>query len=126
MERAHLRRKLIAVLIADVVGYSRLMSLDEEDTHARLSDFVKAAIEPTITKYRGRLIRSAGDGFLCEFDSAVDAVYCGLDLQELSAEPDAAVAANRRLQFRIGINTGDVIVGDDDDWKDWRTPVKST
>ena len=115
MERAHLRRKLIAVLIADVVGYSRLMSLDEEDTHARLSDFVKAAIEPTITKYRGRLIRSAGDGFLCEFDSAVDAVYCGLDLQELSAEPDAAVAANRRLQFRIGINTGDVIVGDDDD-----------
>ena len=115
MERAHLRRKLIAVLIADVVGYSRLMSLDEEDTHARLSDFVKAAIEPTITKYRGRLIRSAGDGFLCEFDSAVDAVYCGLDLQELSAEPGAAVAANRRLQFRIGINTGDVIVGDDDD-----------
>ena len=115
MERAHLRRKLIAVLIADVVGYSRLMSLDEEDTHARLSDFVKAAIEPTITKYRGRLIRSAGDGFLCEFDSAVDAVYCGLDLQELSAEPDAAVAANRRLQFRIGINTGDVIVGDGDD-----------
>lgn len=114
MERAHLRRKLIAVLLADVVGYSRLMSLDEEDTHVRLSDFVKAAIEPAITKHRGRLIRTSGDGFLCEFDSAVDAVYCALDLQQRSAQPDKAVAANRRLRFRIGINAGDVIIGDSD------------
>ncbi len=111
MEPTQLKRKLTAVLIADVVGYSRLMSLDEEDTHVRLSDFVKAAIEPTIAEHGGRLVRTAGDGFLCEFDSALEAVDCGLDLQERLAEPDATITPNRRLRFRIGINTGDVIVG---------------
>jgi adenylate cyclase len=114
MERAHLRRKLTAVLIADVVAYSRLMSVDEEDTHVRLSEFVKAAIEPTVAKHHGRLIRTAGDGFLCEFDSAVGAVHCALELQERLAGPETAVAPNRRLQFRMAINTGDVIVGGGD------------
>ena len=105
-----MRRRLTAVLIADVVGYSRLMSLDEEGTHLRLLNFVKASIEPAIAVHFGRLIRTAGDGFLCEFDSAVDAVNCALDIEDRLTEPD--IAADRRLRFRIGINTGDVIVED--------------
>ena len=105
-----MRRRLTAVLIADVVGYSRLMSLDEEGTHLRLLNFVKASIEPAIAAHFGRLIRTAGDGFLCEFDSAVDAVNCALDIEDRLTEPD--IAADRRLRFRIGINAGDVIVED--------------
>ena len=114
MERVSLRRRLSAVLIADMVGYSRLMSLDEEDTHRRLSDFTKAAIEPIIAEHGGRLIRVAGDGFLCEFESAAEAVFCGLDLQDRLAGPEASVQSNRRFRFRIGINTGDVIIENGD------------
>jgi adenylate cyclase len=114
MDRGNLKRRLAAILIADVVGYSRLMSLDEEDTHLRLTGFTKAAIEPIIAEHRGRLIRIAGDGFLCEFESAADAVFCGLDLQDRLAGPESSVEPSRRLRFRIGINTGDVITGDGD------------
>jgi TolB-like protein/class 3 adenylate cyclase/Tfp pilus assembly protein PilF len=114
MERAHLKRKLAAVLIADVAGYSRLMSIDEEGTHLRLAGFVKDLIEPKIAENGGRLIRSAGDGFLVEFDSALDAARCGLDIQRELADHNAAVPADRRMQFRIGINIGDVIVDNRD------------
>jgi adenylate cyclase len=114
MDRGNLRRRLAAVLIADVVGYSRLMSLDEEDTHLRLTDFTKAAIEPIIAEHRGHLVRIAGDGFLCEFESAADAIFCGLDLQDRLAGPENSVEPSRRLRFRIGVNTGDVITGDGD------------
>jgi adenylate cyclase len=114
MERAHLKRRLTAVLIADVAGYSRLMSIDEEGTHLRLAGFVKDLIEPKIAENSGRLIRSAGDGFLVEFDSAVDAVRCGLDIQRELADHNAAVPADRQMKFRIGINTGDVIVDNRD------------
>jgi class 3 adenylate cyclase/TolB-like protein/tetratricopeptide (TPR) repeat protein len=112
MDRGHLRRRLTAVLIADVVGYSRLMGVDEEGTHLRLAGYVKDLIEPKIVGNRGRLIRTAGDGFLVEFESAVDAVRCGLDIQRELAERNAGVPADRRIQLRIGINAGDVIVGD--------------
>jgi adenylate cyclase len=114
MESAHLRRRLKAILLADVVGYSRLMSLDEEGTHVRLADFVKDLIEPKMAEYHGRLIRSMGDGFLVEFDSAVDAVRCGLDIQSALADRSSGVSRDRRLQLRIGINTGDVIVDERD------------
>lgn len=114
MARENLRRRLAAVLIADMVGYSRLMSLDEEDTHLRLLDFTRGAIEPIIAEHGGRLIRIAGDGFLCEFESAAEAVFCGLDLQDRLAGPEASVEPSRRLRFRIGINSGDVITGDGD------------
>jgi len=114
MERAHLKRRLTAVLIADVVGYSRLMSLDEEGTHLRLSQYLKTSIEPTIREHAGRLIRTAGDGFLAEFDSAVDAVYCALDIQDGLSEHDAGIVPNRRLKLRIGINAGDVIAEEGD------------
>ena len=114
MDRPHLKRRLTAVMIADVVGYSRLMSVDEESTHLRLSDSIKNSIEPKISEHGGRLIRSAGDGLLVEFDSAVDAVYCALEIQHELAEHDAGIAVDRRLRLRIGINAGDVIADNQD------------
>ena len=101
-------------MIADVVGYSRLMSVDEESTHLRLSDYIKNSIEPKISEHGGRLIRSAGDGLLVEFDSAVEAVYCALEIHHELAEHDAGIAADRRLRLRIGINAGDVIADNQD------------
>jgi TolB-like protein/class 3 adenylate cyclase/Tfp pilus assembly protein PilF len=110
----HLRRRLTAVLLADVVGYSRLMSIDEEATHLRLADYVKSLIDPAVAKHRGRLIRSMGDGMLVEFDSALDAVRCGIEIQRGLAAHEGAVDPERRIQLRIGINTGDVIVDERD------------
>src|SRR6202165_303903 len=102
------RRRLMAVMLADVVNYSRMMSRSEDETHARFASHAGELIEPTIDKYGGRLVRSMGDGILVEFSSAVDAVRCALDIQRgLAArqanEPDP-------MQLRIGINTGDVLV----------------
>jgi adenylate cyclase len=114
MERVPLKRRLTAVLLADVVGYSRLMSEDEEATHVKIADYAKNLIAPKVAENHGRLIRSIGDGFLAEFDSAIDAVRCGLDIQGALAEHNAGVARDLRIQLRIGINTGDVIVGDRD------------
>ncbi len=114
MDRPHLKRRLTAVLVADVVAYSRLMSVDEESTHLRLSNYIKNSIEPKVAEHGGRLVRSAGDGLLVEFDSAVDAVYCALEIQHQVAEHDAGTAADRRLRLRIGINAGDVIADNRD------------
>ena len=114
MERPHLKRRLSAVMVADVAGYSRLMSVDEESTHLRLSDYIKNSIEPKIAEHGGRLIRTAGDGLLVEFGTAVDAVYCALDIQHESTERGAGIAADRRLRLRIGINAGDVIADNRD------------
>jgi len=113
MEQTDLKRRLTAVLLADVVGYSRLMSIDEEGTHHRLSGYVQSLIDPAVTKHRGRLIRSMGDGMLVQFDSALDAVRCGVDIQRGLAG-DGAGDSDRRIQLRIGINTGDVIVDERD------------
>jgi adenylate cyclase len=112
MERVQLKRRLTAVLLADVVGYSRLMSVDEEGTHIRLGDCIKHLIEPIVCTYRGRLARSKGDGLLVEFDSAVDAVRCAVDIQHRLA--DAAANSDHKLELRIGINSGDVIVDEHD------------
>jgi TolB-like protein/Tfp pilus assembly protein PilF len=90
------------------------MSVDEESTHLRLSDYIKNSIEPKISEHGGRLIRSAGDGLLVEFDSAVEAVYCALEIQHELAARDAGIAADRRLRLRIGINAGDVIADNQD------------
>ena len=114
MERLQLKRRLTAVLLADVVGYSRLMSVDEEGTHIRLADCVKALIEPTVALHEGRLVRSKGDGLLVEFDSAVNAVNCAVDIQRGLAARDDADDNDRKLELRIGINSGDVIVHEND------------
>ena len=114
MQNAHLKRRLTAILLADIVGYSRLMSIDEEGTHSRFTGYLNDLIEPKILEYGGRQVRSMGDGLLVEFDSAINAVRCGLDLQQDLAERDAAATPDRRIRLRIGINTGDVIVNDRD------------
>jgi adenylate cyclase len=113
MERVQLKRRLTAVLLADVVGYSRLMSIDEEGTHTRLADCVNRLVEPTVCAYRGRLTRKKGDGLLVEFDSAVDAVRCAVDIQRHLADA-AAADSSHKLELRIGINSGDVIVDEHD------------
>lgn len=114
MPDSHLKRKLTAVLLADVVGYSRLMSVDEESTHCTVIDHVKSVIEPKVGENNGRLIRTMGDGFLIGFDSAMDAVSCGLDIQQQLSKHQIGIARNKRIQLRIGINTGDVIIDDRD------------
>jgi adenylate cyclase len=113
-EAPHLRRRLVAIMLADVVGYSRLMNADEEGTHIRLADYVGNLIAPVVIEHRGRLIRSMGDGLLVEFDSAVDAVRCGIDVQRGIALREATSQPDHRIQLRIGINTGDVIIGEHD------------
>jgi adenylate cyclase len=107
-------RKLVAILAADVVGYSRLMEVDETGTLARLKTHRLELIDPVIAKTRGRIIKTTGDGLLVEFHSVVDAVQCANEIQQRMARRNADVSAARAIQFRIGINLGDVIVEDDD------------
>jgi adenylate cyclase len=102
------RRRLMAVMLADVVDYSRMMSRSEDETHGRFASHARELIDPTIDKYGGRLVRSMGDGLLVEFVSAVDAVRCALDIQRGLASRQAN--ESDRMQLRIGINTGDVLV----------------
>jgi adenylate cyclase len=107
-ERTEGRRRLSAVMLADVVDYSRMMSRSEDATHARIAGHARELIDPTIGKYGGRLVRSMGDGLLVEFVSALDAVRCALDIQRGLAARQANEP--ERIQLRIGINTGDVLV----------------
>jgi TolB-like protein/class 3 adenylate cyclase/tetratricopeptide (TPR) repeat protein len=107
-------RKLAAILAADVVGYSRLVGVDEAGTIARLKALRKEFIEPMVAEYRGRFVKLMGDGALVEFASAVDAVECAVAIQNGVAERQAVEPEDRRIQFRIGINVGDIIVEDGD------------
>jgi class 3 adenylate cyclase len=109
-------RKLAAILAADVVGYSRLVGADEAGTIARLKALRKEFIEPLVAEYRGRVVKLVGDGALVEFASAVDAVECAVAVQNGVAERQAAEPEDRRIQFRIGINVGDIIVEDAISW----------
>jgi TolB-like protein/class 3 adenylate cyclase/tetratricopeptide (TPR) repeat protein len=111
-------RKLAAILAADVVGYSRLMGEAEAATHARLKSHRKELIEPLIAEHRGRVVKLTGDGILVEFASAVDAVECAVALQNGMAEREAGEPKNRRLQFRIGINIGDIMLEEGDIYGD--------
>jgi class 3 adenylate cyclase/pimeloyl-ACP methyl ester carboxylesterase len=107
-------RRLAAIVIADVAGYSRLMSLDEEATHAQLSALSEQVIRPAIARRDGRIVKNTGDGFVAEFPSIVDAVRASVAIQERISEVTADQPASQRLLFRMGINIGDVIVEDDD------------
>jgi adenylate cyclase len=108
------KRRMTAVLLADVVGYSRLMATDEDATHVMLAECFGGLIEPKISDHGGRLIRSSGDGLLIEFDSALDAVRCGIEIQRQLSERNAGVTAEHRFQMRIGVNAGDVIFDERD------------
>src|ERR1700682_4430090 len=103
-------RRLAAVLAADMVGYSRLMEVDETGTLARLKTHRIELIDPAIAKNRGRIIKTTGDGMLVEFHSVADAVLCAAEIQRRMARRNSDVSPARWMQFRIGINLGDVIV----------------
>lgn len=108
------QRRLAAIVAADVAGYSRLMGVDEEGTIAALRAHRREVIEPKLAEYNGRIANTAGDSFLMEFSSAVEALRCAIELQEEIAVRNEAVPAERQLMFRIGINVGDVVVNGDD------------
>jgi TolB-like protein/class 3 adenylate cyclase len=107
-------RRLAAVLAADVAGYSRLMGIDEEGTLARLKAVRKALVDPTITAHRGRIVKTTGDGMLVQFASAVDAARCAVEVQREMVKQNASVPQELRIEFRIGIHVGDIIIDDND------------
>jgi TolB-like protein/class 3 adenylate cyclase/Tfp pilus assembly protein PilF len=107
-------RRLAAVLAADVAGYSRLMGADEEGTLARLKAVRKAVVDPTIAAHRGRIVKTTGDGTLVEFASAVDAVRCAIEVQDGMAAQSVDGLPDTRIEFRIGIHVGDIILDDND------------
>jgi len=109
MSERRVQRRLAAILLADVVSYSRLVGEDEEGTLERLTVLRRTLADPKIKEHRGRVVRITGDGLLVEFASVVDAVRCAVDIQREMASRNADVPANRRIEFRIGINLGDII-----------------
>ena len=109
MSEARVERRLAAILAVDVAGYSRLMGEDEEGTLAALRAVRRELGDPKIAEHRGRIVKTTGDGLLAEFASIVDAVRCA----EMTAR-NAAISAERRIEFRMGINVGDIIIEDGD------------
>src|SRR5438445_3461558 len=107
-------RRLTAILAADVAGYSRLMGADEEGTHERLKAHLRELVQPKIKEHRGRTVKNTGDGMLVEFPSVVDAVRCAVEVQRVMAARNSEVPTERRIEFRIRMNLGDVIVEDVD------------
>jgi class 3 adenylate cyclase/TolB-like protein len=105
-----IERQLAAILAADVAGYSRLTGVDEEGTHVQLQAHLRALVDPKIAEHRGRIVKNTGDGMLAEFSSVVDAVRCALDIQRGMADRNAEVSHDKRIEFRIGINVGDIIL----------------
>jgi adenylate cyclase len=104
----------MAIMAADVAGYSRLMGTDEEGTLAHLKSFRKTLVDPKIVEHRGHIVKTTGDGMLVEFASAVDAARCAVEIQRGMAEQNADAPQNNRIKFRIGIHVGDIIIDDND------------
>jgi class 3 adenylate cyclase/TolB-like protein/Tfp pilus assembly protein PilF len=118
MSGERVERRLAAILAADIAGYSRLMGADEEGTHAALKAIRRELGDPMIAEHRGRIFKSTGDGLLAEFTSVVDAVRCAVELQTAMSGRNAGVVAERRIEFRIGVNVGDVIIDGEDIYGD--------
>jgi class 3 adenylate cyclase/pimeloyl-ACP methyl ester carboxylesterase len=114
MVEERMERRLAAILAADVAGYSRLIGVDEEGTLAALKTHRRDVIEPNIAERHGRIVKTTGDGMLVEFASAVDAVRCALEIQQRMAERNVCLAEDRRIDFRIGINVGDIVIDEGD------------
>ncbi len=114
MATERVERRLTAILAADVAGYSRLMGADEEGTLAQLKAHRRALVDPKIAEHRGRIVKTTGDGMLVEFASVVDAVRCAIELQRGMAERNAEVPQEKRIEFRVGIHQGDIVVEDQD------------
>ena len=118
MAEARVERRLAAILAADVAGYSRLMGVDEEGTLAALKAHRRELIDPKIAEHRGRMVKTTGDGALVEFASAVDAMRCAMEIQRAMTERNAEIPEERRIEFRIGINVGDIIIDEGDIYGD--------
>ena len=118
MAEGRVERRLAAILAADVAGYSRLMGNDEEGTVAALKAYRRELIDPKVAEHRGRIVKTTGDGALIEFASAVDATRCAMEIQRAMAERSAAIPEDRRIEFRIGINVGDIIIDESDIYGD--------
>ena len=114
MPSERVERRLAAVLAADVAGYSRLMGRDEERTLTNLKSFRKTLVDPAIAAHRGRIVKTSGDGMLVEFASAVDAARCAVEVQREMAQQNVGVPSELRIEFRIGIHVGDIIIDDND------------
>src|ERR1700748_2523137 len=108
-------RKIVAILVADVVGYSRLAAADEVRTLSRLRGLRSDLIDPAIAAHHGRVVKRTGDGNLIEFRSVVDAVRCAIEVQNGMAERNAGLPPERRIEFRVGIHLGDVVEESDGD-----------
>jgi adenylate cyclase len=111
---ARVERRLAAILIADVAGYSRLMGTDDVGTLSALRADLKQVVDPQIAAYGGRLVKNLGDGFLAEFASANDAVACAVVMQRAMLSRGRELPEDRRIQFRAGINIGDIIIENGD------------
>jgi TolB-like protein len=111
-------RRLMAILAADVAGYSRLVGADEEGTLARWKAHWRELIDPKITEHRGRIVRITGDGLLVEFASVIAAVRCAIEVQRAMAERNDDVPREKQIEFRMGINVGDIIIDGTDIWGD--------
>jgi adenylate cyclase len=115
-ERA--QRQLSAILAADVAGYRRLVGVDEEGTLARLKALRRTLIEPKVKEHRGRIVKIMGDGLLLQFASAVDAVRCAVEAQRELAEKNTEAAEDRRIEFRMGVHVGDIVIDGDEIYGD--------
>ena len=120
MVEQRVERRLAAILAGDVAGYSRLMGADEEDTLTRLNAHRPEFLEPKIAEHRGRIVKRTGDGVLIEFGSAVDATRCAVEIQRGMTGRNADAPSDRRIELRIGIHVGDIIVEEGDIFGDWR------
>ena len=118
MAKPHVERRLAAILAADVAGYSRLMGADEEGTHASLKVYRHEIIDPKIAEHRGRIVRIIGDGLLVEFASVIAAMRWAVEVQRAMAERNAGLPQEKRIEFRMGINAGDIIIDGPDIWGD--------
>jgi TolB-like protein/tetratricopeptide (TPR) repeat protein len=118
MAEERIIRRLAAILAADIAGYSRLMGVDEEGTLAALKACRRELIDPKIAEHQGRIVKTTGDGVLVEFASVVDAVRCAIDIQRATAERNTDTPGDRRIEFRIGINVGDIILDEGDIYGD--------
>src|ERR1700737_3531637 len=111
-------RRLAAIVAGDIAGYSRLMEIDEEGTHARVMRIERDLIEPSIAEHNGKLVKTTGDGFIAIFDSPVEAVKCGIVIQQNMIGRNASQQKHLWIEYRIGVNLGDVIIEIDDVYGD--------
>src|SRR4249919_594395 len=116
--REPMPRRLAAIVAGDISGYSRLMQIDEEGTHNRVKRIERDLIEPSIVEHHGRLVKTTGDGFVAIFDSPVEAVRCGIVIQQNILGRNTSLSKDLWIEYRIGVNLGDVIIEEDDVYGD--------